>query len=83
MSIIGFREFGSLEKLSDYNSVVAFVKDAKPEFKPRQAGNVAGQLWAFAIAMKVGDTVVLPRKLTSQVALGTVTGPYKHAKVGG
>jgi restriction system protein len=83
VAIIGFIEFGSLEKLSDYNSVVAFVKDTKPEFKPRQAGNVAGQLWAFAIAMKVGDIVVLPRKLTSQVALGTVTGPYKHSKVGG
>jgi len=69
--------------LSDYNSVVALVKDTKPEFKPRQAGNVAGQLWPFAIAMKVGDIVVLPRKLTSQVALGTVAGPYKHAKVGG
>jgi predicted Mrr-cat superfamily restriction endonuclease len=27
--------------------------------------------------------VVLPRKLTSQVALGVVTGPYKYAKVGG
>src|ERR1039458_3325780 len=35
------------------------------------------------VAMKVGDTVVLPRKLTSQVALGTVTGPYKHVKIGG
>ena len=49
----------------------------------RQAGNVAGQLLAFAVAMSVGDTVVLPRKLTSQVALGTVTGPYSYIKVAG
>ena len=33
--------------------------------------------------MKEGDIVVLPRKLTSQVALGKVTGPYKQLKVGG
>jgi restriction system protein len=83
LAIIGFTEFGSLEKLPDYNSVVSFVKQTKPELKPRQIGNAAGQLWAFAISMKVGDTVVLPRKLTSQVALGAVTGPYKYAKVAG
>ena len=63
--------------------MVSFVKQTKPDFKPRQTGNVAGQLWAFAISMKEGDTVILPRKVTSQVALGTVTGPYKYAKVGG
>jgi restriction system protein len=32
--------------------------------------------------MKEGDIVVLPRKITSQVALGKVTGPYKYMKVG-
>ena len=32
----------------------------------------------FATAMKEGDTVVLPRKQTSQVALGRVIGPYKY-----
>ena len=64
LAVIGFTEFGSLEKLPDYNSVVSFVKQTKPELKPRQIGNAAGQLWAFAISMKVGDTVVLPRKLT-------------------
>lgn len=82
MSIIGFREFGSLEMLHDYDSVVSFVRHSRPDFKPRQVGNIAGQLWAFSVAMKEGDTVVLPRKLTSQVALGTVTGPYRYAKIG-
>ncbi|MFC1888541.1 restriction endonuclease, partial [Thermodesulfobacteriota bacterium] len=50
--------------------------------KSRAAGNYAGQLWAFVISMKKGDTVVLPRKLTSQIALGKVTGPYQYRKIG-
>ena len=44
-------------------------------------GNFAGQLWAFAVAMKEGDLVVLPRKLTSQIAIGRVTGPYEYRQV--
>ena len=81
-AIIGFREFPSLEYAKTYEDIVKIVSDAKPELKPRAAGNYAGQLWAFAVAMKEGDTAVLPRKLTSQVALGRVSGPYQYRKVG-
>ena len=83
VAIIGFNEYPSLAAAKDYDDILALVKAARPELKPRAAGNHAGQLWAFALAMQHGDIVVLPRKLTSQVALGRVTGPYKHAKVGG
>jgi len=48
--------------------------------KPRAIGNRAGQLWAFAVAMKEGDLVVMPRKLKSQLALGRVVGSYKYQK---
>ncbi|HXY11266.1 MAG TPA: hypothetical protein VEI52_25760 [Terriglobales bacterium] len=82
LAIIGFREFDSLEGMQDYDSVVAEVRRKAPELKPRAAGNVAGQLWTFAMGMKEGDTVVLPRKLTSQVAFGKVTGPYEFRKIG-
>lgn len=81
--IIGFREYPSLAAAKDYDDILALVKTTKPELKPHAAGNYAGQLWAFAIAMQPGDLVVLPRKLTSQVALGRVTGPYKYEKVDG
>ncbi len=82
LAIIGFRDFGSLQRVKDYDGMVELVKEARPDLKPRAAGNYAGQLWAFAISMKEGDIVVLPRKLTSQVALGKVTGPYKHQVIG-
>ncbi|MBA2432850.1 MAG: restriction endonuclease [Chthoniobacterales bacterium] len=53
-----------------------------PGAKARAIVNRAGQLWAFAVAMKEGDLVVMPRKLTSQLALGRVTGPYRYQKLG-
>lgn len=82
VAIIGFKDYPSLEGVKDYEAVVEIVKKARPDLKPKSAGHYAGQLWAFSIAMKEGDTVVLPRKLTSQVALGRVTGPYEYIKVG-
>ncbi len=82
VAIIGFTEYPSLEAAKDYDAVLALVKATKPDLKPRAAGNYAGQLWAFAVAMQPGDLVVLPRKLTSQVALGRVTGPYQYLQVG-
>lgn len=82
VAMIGFIEYPSLADAKDYDEVVALVKAAMPDIKPRAAGNYSGQLWAFAIAMQPGDIVVLPRKLTSQVALGRVTGSYQYMQVG-
>lgn len=82
LAIIGFQEYPSVEAAKNYDDVLKIVIKANPEVKLRSAGRQAGQLWAFALAMKEGDIVVLPRKLTSQIALGKVTGPYKYRKVG-
>ena len=75
LAIVGFRGVPSLEDARDYDAVVEHVKEAYPATKPQAAGNFAGQLWAFALAMQEGDIVVLPRKLTAQIAIGRVTGP--------
>ena len=81
LAIIGFRDVPSLERARDYDAVVKLLKDALPGEKPRALGNFAGQLWAFALAMQKGDIVVLPRKLTSQIAIGRVTGSYRYQRV--
>ena len=81
LAMIDFREVPSLEGARDYDAVIQLVKDALPDEKPRAVGNFAGQLSAFAVAMQEGDIVVLPRKLTSQIAIGRVTGPYRYAQV--
>jgi restriction system protein len=82
VAIIGFSDFPSLEGAKDYNAVLRLVTTAQPDLKPRVAGAFAGQLWNFALGMEVGDIVVLPRKLTSQVALGKITGPYAYRQIG-
>ena len=81
IAMVGFQEVPSLAAATNYEGVHEIVARAFPDAKPRAVGNFAGQLWAFAVAMKVGDLVVLPRKLTSQIAIGRVTGPYEYRQV--
>jgi restriction system protein len=83
VAILGFKEVPSLADAKNYDAILALVKATYPQAKIRAAGNYAGQLWAFALAIQIGDVVVLPRKLTNQVALGRVTGAYQYGKIGG
>ncbi|MYD24986.1 MAG: hypothetical protein F4X08_04125 [Gemmatimonadetes bacterium] len=74
-AIVGFRQVGSLKGAKNHDEIKNIAKEAYPEEKPRAVGNYAGQLWAFALSMQQDDIVVLPQKLTSQIAVGTVSGP--------
>lgn len=79
--IVGFTEVPSLE---DFGGVAAdaadtvwdqlykVVEQSMPEKKPRGVSNITGQLSALVLAMKKDDLVVLPRKLTSQIAVGRI-----------
>lgn len=82
-AVIGFTEYPSLADCKDYDDVLRMVKKIRPDLPARAAGNYAGQLWAFCVAMQPGDLVVLPRKLTAQIAIGRVTGPYAFDSVNG
>lgn len=83
LSIIGFRDIPSLASVADYDEVSKIVAQSLPGAKSRRIGNFAGQLWAFAIGMRLGDIVVLPRKQTPQIAIGRVAGPYRYQIAGG
>ena len=83
IAIVGFQDVPSLVTAIDYEGVHEIVARALPDAKPRAVGNFAGQLWAFAVAMKQRDLVVLPRKLTAQIAIGRVAGPYEYRHVDG
>ena len=80
-AILRFREVGSLEKAHSREEVAARLREALPDEKPKRRANRAGQLWIFKDAMREGDLVVLPRKLTSQIAVGRVEGPYAFVEV--
>ena len=81
VAIVGYQQVPSLAAATDYEGVHEIVASAFPDAKTRAVGNFAGQLWAFAVAIKVGDLVVLPRKLTSQIAIGRITGPYEYREI--
>ena len=81
LAIIGFRDVPSLEGAAGYKAVAKFVDSALPDAKPKARINFSRQLSTFALTMREGDFVVLPRKLTSQIAIGRVTGPYGHISV--
>ena len=81
LAIIGFREIPSSEEAKDYDEIFKLVNDAYPGGKSQAITNFARQLFAFAVGMREGDVVVLPRKFTSQIAIGRVTGPYRYQRV--
>ena len=83
IAILGYLDVPSLASATDYKGVQKIVASAFPDRKPRAVGNFAGQLGAFAVAMKDGDLVVLPRKRTSQIAIGRVSGPYAYRELEG
>ena len=81
LAIIEFHDIPSLEAAVDYDSIVKLVREALPDQKARRQLNFARQLLAFAVTMQTRDLVILPRKLTSQIAIGRVTGPYRFTQV--
>lgn len=80
--LIGFVEVRDLGKLKSRDEILAAVKADIPGAGENQARNYAAQLNQFANTIQTGDLVVLPRKQTSGVAIGEVTGPYKFEAEG-
>jgi restriction system protein len=82
LAIIGFTDIPSLNEVKDYQQLYGLVESQMPGAKANAIGNRAGQLWTFAKVIQEGDIVVMPRKLTSQLAIGKVSGPYSYQLVG-
>lgn len=74
----GFDTVPDLSACRSLDDVRAVVAAAEPDASPNAVGNFAAQLWALAGRMRVGDYVVLPRKTTSQIAIGRITGDYAY-----
>lgn len=81
LAVIGYHHVPSLERATDYEIVARIVSEAYPDAKPKAVGSFAGQLWCFALDIQKDDLVVLPRKLTSQIAIGRVAGHYQYQNV--
>jgi restriction system protein len=74
--MLGFMEVDDLSGMPDRDAIAAHLKQVMPQAGDNRVRNFAAQLNQFVNTIEVGDLVVLPRKLTSGVAIGEVTGNY-------
>jgi len=74
----GFGEVADLSGLNDREAILRVLAATYPTEGANTLRNFAAQLNQFVNTIAVGDLVVLPRKVTSGVAIGRVTGPYLY-----
>lgn len=67
-----------LTAVAERDELSALVRATYPLERDGTVRSWVGQLWALRHRMAVGDRVVLPRKGEPVVALGVVTGDYRH-----
>ena len=74
---IGFGIMKSLEEVQAQEDVVNCLELSGNE-TPQQVASRISQVWAFKDSIKTGDTVAMPRKGQSVVAVGKVVGEYTY-----
>ena len=74
----GFLEVGDLRLYSDRDAILTHLEQVMPNAGQNTRRNFAAQLNQFAHTIKIGDIVVMPRKVTNGVAIGEISGEYKY-----
>lgn len=74
----GFGEVADLTGLNDRDAILRVLAATYPTEGANTLRNFAAQMNQFVNTIAVDDLVVLPRKVTSGVAIGRVTGPYRN-----
>ena len=83
IAMIGFPEV-TFPIPSDKNAIQERMADIHPGKNQSAVGKWVGELDTFANKIQDGDFVVLPTKAAGRrIAVGTVTGPYKHREIAG
>jgi restriction system protein len=62
----------NLTAIEDYDGIKERVTHFHSGESPRKLGNWSGQIWAFVLAMKIGDWVVVPSKSKPTIAIGEI-----------
>ena len=75
---IGWNELPNLLGVSTREKLRAIYEEHYPGEKKMEIANKVGQIWAFLRKIEKGDLVVLPLKLQSAIAIGTIEGPYEY-----
>ena len=75
---VGWETLADFPTDGDWDDFRAQIKGRLPaDYSAQKGGSAAGQLWAFAREMQVGDFVITPIKQSREVLIGRVTGPYR------
>ena len=65
-----------LSQLQSKQKLRELLEEIYPKAPKGRISNNAGQIWAFAKGMELGDWVVLPSKHKPAIHIAEVTGPY-------
>ncbi len=75
---IGWDELGDLSKLeATRDAFKVAMAERMPQIAQASIPNQAGTVYRFVHAVKVGDIVVCPDRMTSTLNIGRVSGPYE------
>jgi restriction system protein len=77
---IGWTKMGDLSKLSTREEFKDAMVRTWPTWKTKKVSSSYGQVYRFVREMKIGDPVVFPVRVTSEIALGRVTSDYRVSK---
>ncbi len=71
---IGWNEFSDPSSVRTREELRELYMKTYPHAKKNTIANEVGQVWTFLRRINVGDLVVLPSKLQSAIAIGTIAG---------
>jgi restriction system protein len=78
LAVIGWEEMPDLSQATSQTIMRDLCRHVYPDASEAKLNNYVGQFFSFIHRIALGDLVALPRKSTSTIALGRVTGPYQY-----
>jgi restriction system protein len=77
---IGWTKMGDLSSYSTRDEFKKAMIETWPNWKIKKVNSSYGQVYRFVREMKIGDPVVFPVRVESEIALGRVTSDYRLSK---
>ena len=76
---IGWTQIGNLARYKTREAMKAAITEAWPGWKPAKIRASYGQPYRFAHEMRLGDPVVFPIRVTSEIGPGRIVGDYQFS----
>ena len=77
-STAGWSRLDDLSQVHTREQLLSLCLEVYPDKKRNALRNWVTQLWAFVKQIQVGDLVCTPLKGRAAIAVGRITGPYRH-----